>query len=572
MKYRGGKIGRRDMLAAAGSWAAWESSSKLDAASGAPPAGAPPAGTPTLARHIVAEGGGSVQDHIDALASPFGWEMIGTEYPEPGARRRPFAAVDSKRRELSGFTGADPTGATDSYAALQAAIEACHLSKAKLVLDGGYRISLNGRAPIRPKSALIMESAQHRASNIPTLADHQGGLYFDQDAPSNIVVDDQQLVLDGAAIIGPARHSKNPGIKTIGLNSALTLTGGAVVQSWHIGVHYQSGFYHRINDACIIDCMEGMRVSSSGGPPPIYNLNIHQLKLVAAAYPGSVAATIWGGSQVNMSQSSIESFTADGLVVENSTLSLVDCYFEGNGGWNIHCKDNARIFAANNRVYLREGASRFISNDRGGAAGVQIISSGNHFVWADTEAGSMAYSPSDADAGAVSRIGPDIILDPPGANCQYLDPRFFAASLRGQHQIQFPANHVRAYQPISTLPLYMPPAQSGMGDNALEGMMVNYGCNGIAGDDPGGWSNDGWGVHPMQMVFHKSDEVPAGQWEKVGLRLPPIAAPSGGAVQDAEVRAWIGALITALNKQGVMPSSRRPNAPSRPGHAGRPRR
>ncbi len=553
------------MLAAAG-WTAYDSASKFGSARAIPPME-----DPALAQNVAVKGGGSVQDYLDALASPVGAEMVGTRFPEPGARRRTFAQVDTKRRELSGFTGADATGATDSYVALQAAVEACNVSKAKLILDGNFRVSLNGRAPIKPKTPLVMEGAQHRVSNIPSLADHRSGLYFDQDAAESIVVDDTQLMLSGVAIIGAAGKSRNPGIRTTGLNSGLTLCGGAVVQSWQVGIHYQSGFYHRINDACIIDCMEAMRVSSSGSLDPIYNLNIHQLKLVAATRPGSVAATIWGGSQVNLSQSSIESFTSDGLIVEKSTLSMNDCYFEGHGGWNVRCKNEARIFATNNRVYLREGASRFIGADRGEAVGVQIISFGNHFAWADTEAGSMAYSPSHNDAGAVSQIGHDIILNAPGPNFQYLDPRFFVASLRGQHQVQFPVSHARAYQPISTLPLYMPPAQSGMGPAALEGMMVNYGCKGMAGDDPGGWSNDGWGTHPMQMVFHKSDDVPAGQWEKVGLRLPHIAPPSGGAIQDAEARAWIGALIAALNKQGVMPLSRHPDAPPPPGKPRRPK-
>jgi hypothetical protein len=57
----------------------------------------------------------------------------------------------------------------------------------------------------------------------------------------------------------------------------------------------------------------------------------------------------------------------------------------------------------------------------------------------------------------------------------------------------------------------------------------------------------------MMMAFHRSDDIPGGQWEKVGLRLPHVPAPSGGSVVDAEARATLSALLQAFAKQAVMP-------------------
>src|SRR3546814_4630192 len=71
MRYRDGKIGRRNMLAAAGAWAVWDSNGKLGATEASMPSGAP-----ALAHHIAAEGGGSVQDHIDRLTSPGGGSVV----------------------------------------------------------------------------------------------------------------------------------------------------------------------------------------------------------------------------------------------------------------------------------------------------------------------------------------------------------------------------------------------------------------------------------------------------------------------------------------------------------------
>lgn len=102
MEYRGGKIGRRGMLAAAGSLAVWDSSTAL----GGTPAAAPAQGIPALAEYIDqlrsatggemvgAASGGTVQDSLDArptsaaLADPTGFMLIKSKRPESGTYAR----------------------------------------------------------------------------------------------------------------------------------------------------------------------------------------------------------------------------------------------------------------------------------------------------------------------------------------------------------------------------------------------------------------------------------------------------------------------------------------------------
>lgn len=60
MEYRDRKLKRRDMLMAAGAWAVWDSRGLFGAA-----LGAGPQGIPMLAHRIAADGGGSVQNHVN---------------------------------------------------------------------------------------------------------------------------------------------------------------------------------------------------------------------------------------------------------------------------------------------------------------------------------------------------------------------------------------------------------------------------------------------------------------------------------------------------------------------------
>jgi hypothetical protein len=433
----------------------------------------------------------------DALAREAS-SLLGLRYPEQGSRVRRWAEVASKQVELSGFTGADPGGDSDSYAAMQRALEVAIERRGELIVDGGFRISPRGRGPMEIKHPLTIRGAQHRSSNIPSLADHQAGLYFDADAPCNIIVDDSQLTVDRCAIIGPARSSRNPGIKTMGKNSALRLVGGTVIQSWHIGISYQDGYYHRINDACVVDCLTGIQVSAPSSPSPIYNLVINQLKLTAAAVPNSAAIRIFGTSQVSISQSSFESFLGGGILIEGGTLDLTSSYFEGNGGANVGLSDQARVNLVGNRVYLNTGATPWVSVVDSNVKGAQIVSMANHFIVPEDQTAADIYSLRSDDPLAVSNIGEDIVLNriSMGPSVRYVADSFFGigrSALRGSHNIRFPAGDPRQHHPISTSPFAKP-----------------------------------------------------------ALRLPPIQAPAGGQIVDDEARAAISALLAALNRQGVI--------------------
>lgn len=479
-------------------------------------------------------------------------------YPVPTARRRRWAEVSSKTPELSGFTGADTSGATDSYAAVQEWLARAADRKGEAVIDGGFRVSLNGRPPLRITTPLTIKGAKHITSNATSLSSHDSGLYFDQDAPESIVVDDGgQLTIDRAVILGPSRVSTYPGIKTAHVNCALRLCGGALVQGWQIGVKYESGYYHRIHDATIVDCVTGIQVSAPAGSgiPAIYNLVIDQLKFDMQGVAGSTCMAIFNGSQVAVSQSSFESFTGNGIVLVDSSLMLTQSYFEGFGGWNVLLGNYGRIVALGNNVWLHTGANRWISVEGGSTVGAQVISRGNTLAMPNPGDNQPidVYAIRNDDPQAFSDIGGDIPNQLFGPNARYMGAGFTGgmgpSAGRGVHSIHYPTSHPRAQHPISTVPLYMAPAQ-GPFASPDQTMILPFAMN-AADQDPSGLRSQ-WGNNPVQMVWHQSSAVPGGQWEKVGLLLPLVAPPSGGSVVDVEARAALASLIDGLRKQAAM--------------------
>lgn len=125
MKYRGGKIGRRGMLAAAGSWAVWDSSGKLGAAEGALPQGVP-----------------ALAHYIDHLRSSTGGEMVGWRATGDGAVLRTIYAKVSDDSVSVKDWGAKGDGATNDYRAIVLArTVALATGRALLFPEGEYRHS-----------------------------------------------------------------------------------------------------------------------------------------------------------------------------------------------------------------------------------------------------------------------------------------------------------------------------------------------------------------------------------------------------------------------------------------------
>ena len=149
MEYRGGKIGRRGMLAVAGSWAVWDSSKKLGAAEGAAPPTAPAQGVPSIAHYVAVDGGGSVQDYIDHLRSTTGGEMVGFSHAAKNEGNSVGRRLAQEIWVTDAPYNADPTGKTDAAAAIQAAIDFAYA-------NGIGTVRLNGR--FRTGSTLVIPS------------------------------------------------------------------------------------------------------------------------------------------------------------------------------------------------------------------------------------------------------------------------------------------------------------------------------------------------------------------------------------------------------------------------------
>lgn len=152
------------MLAAAGSWAIWDSSKKLGAAEPAPARAAP-----ALAHSVAVEGGGSVQDHINHLRSSGGGALVGfshaADYGGASVGRRLAQEIWVTDAPYS----ADPTGKADAAAAIQAAIDFAHA-------NGIATVRLNGR--FRIDKTLVVPSGLS--------LEGQGACYWYKDGTGNI--------------------------------------------------------------------------------------------------------------------------------------------------------------------------------------------------------------------------------------------------------------------------------------------------------------------------------------------------------------------------------------------------
>lgn len=132
MKHRGGKLGRREILAATGALAVWDSSAKLSAAT-SEQFGPTSAGEPAI------KDGGDARLSVAQLRSGAGSEMVGWRAPGEGTALRTLHAKISDGPVSVKDWGAKGDGVADDYPAiLLARTAALATGRALLFPDGEY--------------------------------------------------------------------------------------------------------------------------------------------------------------------------------------------------------------------------------------------------------------------------------------------------------------------------------------------------------------------------------------------------------------------------------------------------
>lgn len=455
--------------------------------------------------------------------------------------RRWKRLTDGSRVKTNWFTGGTGAFGLGNYAAaLQAAIDATPTG-GTLELTGAYRCS-SGLVVTR---TMTWEGADHRVGNVPDPANSRSTLFFDATMPIAVSVLGAILTLDGVVIAGSL--GTGTGVKARNVNNSVLLVGGSVVQGFEIGADLKDGYYNKIDNATITFCKTPLICDN------IYDLPANALTIRAdgAASQGIV---LLNGSQLTMTGGSIENCLVLGVGAYNgSTAVLLGTYFENMGGANVIAGTNASVTAIGCRVYLTTGANKFISVEGGSTTGVRIYSRHNTLVYPADATSVVAYSLNSDDPTADIDIAGDNwpvdSLNPAlGAGTVYVGGGFFGGtgptSLCGNIRIVWPVRHANFGKNINTIPWAAKPANTAVPGTPDVGMMVNYGCNGFAGDDPLNIRLTAWGANPYSAIYQK------GQWEKVGIRLPNQADSAAGTVAD--LAADFNSLLAKLRANGVM--------------------
>lgn len=126
MKYHDRRMGRRALLAATGSWVAWDSSTKLGAAE-----------KPVLADRAPIEDGDSAKFNIDRLRSGLGSDMLGWRAPfERAVLRTVYAKISDDSVSVKDW-GAKGDGMADDYQAIVLARTAALATQRALLFPEG---------------------------------------------------------------------------------------------------------------------------------------------------------------------------------------------------------------------------------------------------------------------------------------------------------------------------------------------------------------------------------------------------------------------------------------------------
>jgi len=461
-----------------------------------------------------------------------------------GAATRNVQTVLRETVRLNDFTGADPTNSADSRAALVAAIAATP-EGGTLIVCGAYRIG----ASVTITKSMTIRGEDQRVGNYTGAVLSKSQLYFDQNT-DGFIVDGKIVTFDGVLVIGVGGATSGyDGIRTVNVNNAVLLTGNTLVQGWNCGVRLADGYYNKLSNVSIIDCITCLAASN------IYNLPLVNVTLQTTnGGSNKVALALSNGCSVVVTGGSIENFTAYGAILtDGSSISFFGTYWEGFGGPCIFATSGCSVTAISNHVYLNVGCTSFISQAGGGSGGLRIFSRNNRLVLPSGSAAVDVYSPNNSDALAYTDIAGDDWVSP-GANCKYLSTTFTGSGsgvtmFTGSHRVEYPLGHPDEHKPLTNRPITGKPTISALSGTIPVGTMIMHGSNGFSGDDPLSLRtafSGAWGANPYWAIYHK------GQWEKLGLRIPDIAAPTGGATVDTEARAFCASLRTALINSGVV--------------------
>jgi hypothetical protein len=429
---------------------------------------------------------------IDPIAAPSAAE---TRFIQSGAGAVARTAEDKARETFSiDDFGADPTGATDSLAALLLALDAVP-EGGTLEFPGTYRFSASPlTTAVTINKPMTLGGPGSRINNVPDGNLARGFLYFDTNVGNAIVIDDVAVSIGGGlTITGVGASSTGTGVQVNGANAGLRMHPGCVIQSFNTGLEIDEADYVSVSLSSIVDCKNGIIADSA------YNLNLYGININATNGSDRQAITLSNQSQCNIFGGSIEGYDGYGVIVASgSQVSLYGTYMEGDvsdpTAINIQVRDDSSVLAEHLQVYMT-GCARHISVESASTVRFRIVSRYTTFLPESTTRRVDYYSFDPTESGGIVNIIGDCYENgvTVGANNNFLNPDFTAlgafAQGTGVYRIEYPMGHAKFGKAI---------------DNRLVGI-------------------DG------------------------------ISSPSGGATVDAEARTAISALLTILKANNTTP-------------------
>jgi hypothetical protein len=459
-----------------------------------------------------------------------------------GAATRTAQAVLREAIRANDFTGVDPTGSVDSYAGLVAAIAATPTG-GTLELNGTYRCSTG----ITISKTMRIAGPGGRLGNVTNGADSKAFLFFDTNVADGLLVSGVVLTVSGVVISGVGvGTSTGNAIRTSGASSSVIVCDASVIQNFQVGLKLASSFYNRVDNSSIVYCSDAIYADG------VYNVSVNNCMLRPEG-SASRAFVLINGAQATMNGGSMESFQAQGIVLlTGAGIRLFGVYIESDPNtttaWNVYISDGCTFERYSCHVYMT--CARDVSVEGSGTDDYRIVSHNNHIVPEATSRRVDIYGFNATKAGGTVDIRGDVYADGAtvGANNNYLNPDLTAigapAAGRGQYYAAYPVGHAnfgKGYDNTIDVSDFAIAAFSS--PKALT--MMGWGAADAAGDPIGIRTLYGPNA-PYRAVYSN------GQWEKIGLRMADIAAPTGGATVDTEARAFCAALRTALRAQGVM--------------------